>query len=105
MGQIRTRVNLPRAERTKWVTAYQESGETIRTFCDRHGLIYGTFQNWLRRSREEGAESSTGFVSLQIADAPASTRIEIEYPTGVRVRLDGSVSAEFVSKLIQTVVC
>lgn len=78
-------------------------------FCRQEGLAYWTFRYWLQQyqAREKIAPSPqptpTDFIALRVAAAeptPPATTCEIEYPSGVVVRLCGAVDAALLSQLL-----
>ena len=51
MNKARQR-NRTKAEREAILEEFIESGLTQREFCEERGILVGTFQYWLRRTRE-----------------------------------------------------
>jgi hypothetical protein len=43
-----------------------QSGQSIKSFCDAHGIAEGTFHNWKQRYGAGVAQASGGFATLQI---------------------------------------
>jgi Transposase len=55
------------------VAQWEESGSSVRDFCDRHGLAEPSFYAWRRLLRQRDAQD-VGFVPVQvIADASSCT--------------------------------
>ena len=58
-----------RRTRDEWtviVERYQDSGMTVRRFCQEEGIIEPSLRNWITRIRSE-SESVHGFVEVQAA--------------------------------------
>ena len=96
-----------RQSRIATVVKYLDSGLTQRQFCQQENVAYSTLQFWLRRYRESnpGVQESNrdNFVALQVrtplqTDPPHYT---IQYPNGVVVHVNGTISPEFLHVLIQ----
>jgi hypothetical protein len=77
------------AEWSGIIARYQQSGMGMREFCTQEGLTLRTFEEWYRRLRR--AERGKGqFVEVQPpAVAVEPWAVEVELPSGVRLRLRG----------------
>jgi hypothetical protein len=71
------------------IEQYRQSGMGIKEFCTQEGLTVRTFEKWYRRTRS--AEQRKGqFIEVKpLATAGRSWEMEMEFPTGVRVRVRG----------------
>lgn len=78
-------------------------------FCQQHGLAYWTFRYWLKKYQArqsiplQPAATPTDFIPLRLqASEPLlqTSTCEIEYPSGVVVRLSGTVDAAILSQLL-----
>ena len=71
------------------IERYRQSGMGIKEFCAQEGVTVGTFELWYRRHRR--AEQRTGqFVEVKPLSAVAGPwAVEVEWPSGVRLRLRG----------------
>jgi hypothetical protein len=77
------------AQWSEIIARYRQSGLGSRQFCAEEGLTLRTFEKWYGRIRRN--ETSKGkFVAVQ---APGGTTepwaVEVEFPTGVRLRVRG----------------
>lgn len=84
---------------------FQQSGQTVQTFCTEKGVSVPSFYQWKRRLRGEVAASS-GIVPVRFLPEPrraASDSIQIVTPNGFVVRVDSSMSAESLAQLLRTV--
>jgi len=77
---------------TEWrsiIARYRQSGLGMKEFCGQEGVTLRTFEEWYRRGRR--SETSTGqFVEVQppvLATGPWA--VEVELPSGVRLRVRG----------------
>jgi hypothetical protein len=82
----------PRKEQQwrQWIRQWQNSGLSVRDFCDRHALSQVTFYAWRRLLRQRDADT-TPFVAVQVAaekPAPAAPPLEVVLASGhcLRVR-------------------
>jgi hypothetical protein len=68
---------------------YRQSGMGSRQFCEEEGLTLRTFEKWQRRLRRN--ETSTGkFVAVPSPlGGGGPWAVEVEFPTGVRLRVRG----------------
>ena len=96
-----------RQSRIATVVKYLDSGLTQRQFCQQENVAFSTLQFWLRRYRESNPEAQEStrdhFVALQFR-SPLQTdwpHYTIQYPNGVVVHVNGTISPEFLHVLIQ----
>ena len=92
------------------IDQFHSSGQNQTKFCSSHGISVSLFGYWLRRSfstekKPLGVHSQQGnFIGLQVSNhssvgnEPAS--VELTYPNGVQLRVQGSVSADWLKSLI-----
>jgi len=86
--------------------AFEDSGQTQRSFREARGIGRSTFQYWLRRYRQAQQEQSSvegSFVPLEVrpATAPASAAgIVITYGDGTRLEFHSRVEASFIRQLL-----
>ena len=68
---------------------FVKSGLGPKEFCQREALALGSFRKWYQRCTQKGALSEA-FVELVTPAAPPQVwAMEVELPSGVRVRLRG----------------
>lgn len=90
---------------------YLASGQTQRAFCEEVDLSLQVFTYWLAKYRrevqsdqDEAAASVSGpaFVELGHAASPEGPVLsaEVVFPSGVRLRLFGSVEPEVLTRLV-----
>lgn len=70
----------PRGQRLAWVSAWRESGETVRGFTAQRGLHHRTFRSWVAAARAD--ERGTDFLEVQL---PAVTAAPLWRSFAVRV--------------------
>ena len=82
----------PRRSPKQWrnvVSQFEQSGLTIKGFCQKENLAPATFSKWRSRFREESSEP--GFVELQPATPPSPTSgtwsLQIDLPGGGHLRI------------------
>jgi hypothetical protein len=82
-------------------SCWKKSGISKKAYCDEHGLGYHTFLYWVAKIIP-AAESSGSFsqITLPTQAQPSAAGIEIEYPSGTRIRLQGDFTAAFIKSLL-----
>ena len=88
MGKEQRRRRRSRADWVKIVDRFDESGLSIRDFCKRESLALSSFQRWHRRLATTEKAPFTEIVR-PVAVAPERWPVEIEFPSGVVLRLRG----------------
>lgn len=81
----------------------QESELSKQKFCEQHGIAPQTFYYWQKKYREQNSDSSEGFVPLtfnKTKQVPPAF-IEIMYPNGTTLRMEGQPDADFIHQLIK----
>ena len=88
-----------------WLALIQErnaSGLSNREFCRQHGISEKSFYYWLRKLREQAAETAgTQLVKLESA-APEEDLLEIRYH-GAELRLPSGVDMDAVAALLRSI--
>ena len=100
------------------IEKYLTSALSQITFCKQEGLAYSRFNYWLKQYRLREAlsrqaptpvhtttnETPAGFIPLRfspaVPSAPSST-CEIEFPSGVVVRFNGTADPAVLAQLIR----
>lgn len=97
------------------VEEWQSSGQSKKTFCKSHQLNPTTFHYWIQKYKSLKVQDSTvmqdnSFVTLSISKPSRKTErvkeslevsIELDYPNGVHLRLNGPISISYLSSLIK----
>jgi hypothetical protein len=101
---------MQRRGRSFWGIAVEElgrSGLSHTAFADQRGLSVGTLRRWLYRFRAERVES-TPLLPVRVVASTAPTArwqggtdglVEVELPTGVRLRFPTGTDDEYVAAL------
>ena len=79
------------------VADWKASGLSQKAFSALHGIKLYTFIYWVARSKESG--NSGKFIPLSPTVSGSGNLIEIIYPTGVRLKVEGDLS--LISQLIR----
>lgn len=96
-----------RKTRATWadlVQEYQRSGESHAAFCDRKGLVLGTFRTWLYKLRRADAAEPITVLPVHVRATPeahlaAPNRLVVE--TGaVRVHVEVGTDPVYVAALV-----
>jgi hypothetical protein len=79
---------------------WRQSGLSRKKYSEEAGIGYHSFLYWIGRlTVEEPSAGSFKQIKLPVSPAPFSA-IEIEYPSGVRIRLDSTLPASFIKSLL-----
>jgi hypothetical protein len=80
---------------------WQKSGMSKSAYCQAHGLGYHTFLYWAAKTNPP-AESAGSFsaIALPAKALAATAQLEIAYPSGTIIRLQGDFSAAFIKSLL-----
>jgi len=85
-----SRRKLSRAGWQRLIAAYEASAVTQAEFAQRRGVSVSALQHWLYRVREERGttKASVQFVEVEHSTtATRSSRVEVELPSGIVIRL------------------
>lgn len=100
-GFSRRRWRCTRADRrAQLLAAFDRSGLSAAAFARQHGLNYTTFCGW--RQRRAAAKPSSGFVQVELGNAPAPAELVIELPARARMRITSAGQIELAARLLQT---
>jgi len=82
-------------------SCWKKSGISKKAYCEAHGLGYHTFLYWVAKINP-AADSPGSFSELALPtnSLSSSAGIEIEYPNGTRIRLQGDFTAAFLKSLL-----
>ena len=99
-------------EQRSWVRRYERSGETLKQFCERHGLSLSSFCLWKRRiCQASGAKGSSTSGTLVEVPLSASTtthgvdarNVVIHFPEGTRIEVGTSTDITWLAELVRAV--
>jgi hypothetical protein len=82
---------------------WQGSGLSKKVYCQSKELAISTFHYWAKKFRSEGTTSERGFVELDLSqpqEVPLVPKVEIEYPSGVKLRFYREVEVNWLKTLI-----
>jgi transposase len=86
----------------QWLRQWQSSGQSVRDFCDRHGLSQATFYAWRRILRQRDADA-TPFVAVQVVadtlSAPAPP-LEVVLAGGRCLRITSGFDPDTLRQLL-----
>lgn len=105
---------MPHQGRKYWarlVAELERSGQAHREFAAKHGVKVVTLEKWLYRFRAE-KRRSVPLVPVRVAapsaplvqrpsPSPSAERIEIELPSGVRLRFCASSDVAYICALVR----
>jgi transposase-like protein len=84
-----------------------DSGNSRREFCQQQGISKATFYNWYKKYKDSELKSPERFIPVKVI-VPGSRQnatdnrpvIEINYPNGVRLNLQGTTDISFIRSLV-----
>ncbi len=68
---------------------FDVSGLSQMAFCEREGVAQTSFQKWRRKLLSKKAKDIGPFVELPAQPSPATTAVELSFPSGLVVRIGG----------------
>ena len=80
------------------IEEFESSALSGREFCNIKGLVPSTFYYW--KKKKYGQDSSTGFVTINPVSSCVAIEVELIFPNGVQLRMNGS-DPELIAKLVQ----
>lgn len=98
-----SRVRWTEFEGKKLILQWQESGMDKSSFCKAHGIAYGRFLYWCKRSllREVNTSASAGLVRLEVVADRPSGKLTITGPNDLILHLEaGEHSVSFIKALL-----
>ncbi len=97
----KSRNSAHREEMFRLIEACYESGLSKKAFCKREGINPQVFYYWQKRYRQRNQDDSSSFHPISIKpEASANAPLEINYPNGVVIRLNGQFDLSRLHKLI-----
>jgi len=92
----------------------QESGLSVRKFCEREGLSDASYFSWRRKLRQEADEAgvdepddgedageSPRLVPVRLVGGGEDDALEVVSPSGLVLRVGGNADTESVRRLLQ----
>lgn len=80
------------------ITSWKASGQTQQAFCISQGIPFNRFYYWYRKLA--GKKSIKGFIQVK-SQEEANVRMNIIYPSGVRIEMLSSPGVEDLLRLIK----
>ena len=71
------------------ITAWEQSGQSQKTFCEQHELNYHRFGYWRRKflgQSQSGLKSTSGFVPVHPVPGRTSSGLSLTLPNGVLIQ-------------------
>lgn len=80
------------------IDEFESSSLSGRKFCKIKGLVPSTFYYW--KKKKYGQNSNTGFVTINPLRSSVAMEVELIFPNGVQLRMNGS-DPGLIAKLVQ----
>lgn len=98
-------------EKKALIIQWENSHQTISTFCKEQGIAHSLFYYWLKKHRNRQTskqliKGNNNFIGLKIMPSPSPTSeggipfAEIELPGGSRITLFKEVTVSFIQSLL-----
>lgn len=86
------------------IEQWKQSNQTQKLFCQQQGIALSCFYYWKKKYRKDQS-GLAGFVPVLVKDTSSGIReaIEINYPSGVTVRVPSGSSVPLLKTLIDLV--
>lgn len=83
-------------ERRRHVEQWRNSGLSQQGYCDRHGLAYSSFKNWIRKAPSDFSPRALAPIELR-----SSTEADwlIEAAGGLRIHVPAHTDAQSLARL------
>ncbi len=99
-------------ERRGWVKRYERSGQTLKQFCEQHGLALSSFCLWKKRLAQN-SEERTGRRGGPLVEVPLRTAVPIFgtdarsvaicLTDGLRIEIGAGSDIQWVAELVRAV--
>ena len=106
MAGGKTVVRRSEEEIQKYLTEQEQSGLTVKEYCDMYDIVEQTFYGWLKRYRSKVAEDVKdlaagpgGFASIEVVPTLVHDRPQLFAEIG-NIRLYKEVPAEYLKALL-----
>lgn len=82
---------------------WQQSGLNKKEYCQQAGIEPSKFFYWAKKFRENGVSPSSDFLELDLSSHANSGDVflEIEYPSGARLKLYQKAEASWIKSLLE----
>lgn len=104
-GKTGGSVLVKRVRWAKHIAQWEESGQTQKAFCAKHGLALSTFQWWRARAKQAKPSPAAAVSFLPLTVAPlskdlASGAVEVELSSKTRIRFEGALAERATERLL-----
>ena len=90
-----------RSEKLSLLSSWKQSGKSLRAFCKEQGLCYATLLRY-RKELLSSTEEAEGFVPVRVLPSFSAPTLEIEFPSGLKVRIPETLPPSTLLPLLQT---
>ena len=90
-----------RNEKLTLLSSWKQSGKSLRAFCLEQGLCYSSLLRY-RKELLPSTEEAEGFAPIQVLPGFSSPTLEIEFPSGIKVRIPETLPPSTLLPLLQT---
>ena len=93
----------PPDQQRAWISAWRESGDSMRRFALRHGLTVQTFRSWVRAQRDTDPRAAFLEVQLPAVEASVPRRSFAVYVGGLAFLFDEPPPPDWFAELLRGV--
>ncbi|HHI78424.1 MAG TPA: hypothetical protein ENK02_00415 [Planctomycetes bacterium] len=90
-----------RSEKLSLLSSWKQSGKSLRAFCLEQSLCYSTLLRY-RKELLPSTEDDKGFVPVEVLPGFSTPTLEIEFPSGIKVRIPETLPPSSLLPLLQT---
>ena len=95
------KIRRSKEEMISYIKEWQASGESKKSFCDRHGIASSVFHYWYNKSKNKNGKTRSGFVEVKPSLTDSSlVSIEIIFPSGAKIVLSQETDTSFIRSLV-----
>ena len=94
------------------IESCKQRGQSQKSYCNKHGIAYSTFQYWAKKHREECTENNSpetpaGFIPVRVhsewqekSQVQFSNQLHFLYPNGVQLMCSETIDTEVLRNLL-----
>jgi len=92
------------AEYFPLIEKWKQSQMSQSSFCTAQNIPIHIFRYWLDKYRQQTTKADENFIPIRIKSpiSKITSSLEIHYPNGVRILLDGNTDAKLLKTLISS---
>ena len=86
------------------IDKFNRSNVSKKQFCRQEGIPISVFYYWQKKVKQTRKPSDKGFLPVEVNHKPTiQSSVEISFPNGVVVRLEGGSDIDMIRSLISSI--